>query len=73
MFAMFDVIAGADRNDATTLRERAPNTRAALEAPIAGLRVGIDRRFALEGIGPGQAASIEQALRVLDRETHDVV
>ena len=62
---MLDAIAGADANDATTLEAPPSDAVAALKTAIAGLRIGIDRRFALEGIDPGQAASIEAALKVL--------
>ena len=62
---MLDAIAGADASDATTIEAPAPGAVAALKTPIEGLRIGIDRRFALEGIDPGQASSIEAALKVL--------
>ena len=62
---MLDAIAGADANDPTTLDAPSPAAVAALKMPIAGLRIGIDRRFALEGIDPGQASSIDAALKVL--------
>jgi amidase len=62
---MFDAIAGHDPRDATSLSE--PRSAANIGAgdSIKGLRIGIDREYALNGIDAGQAASIETALKVL--------
>ena len=62
---MFDAIAGHDPQDATSLTDPTPSTVAQLGQRIDGLRLGIDRDYALKGIEPGQAASIEAALKVL--------
>lgn len=61
---MLEAIAGRDVRDTTSLNEPVPSLSAHLGESIAGLRIGIDRRFALEGIDRGQAASIEAALEV---------
>ena len=50
---ILQVIAGADPRDATCLTAPVPNYRAALEQPVAGLRVGIVREcFEAEGLSP---------------------
>jgi amidase len=62
---LFDAIAGNDPEDPTSLREPAPTTFADLALGIDGLRIGIDREYALAGIDRGEAMSIEEALQVL--------
>ena len=62
---MFDAIAGRDPNDPTSLDAPAAATFKALGGGVRGLRVGIDREYALKGIDNGQAAAIEAALKVL--------
>jgi amidase len=62
---MYDTIAGHDPKDSTSLTTPVAGATAQLERPIKGLRIGIDREYALQGIDPGQAASIEEALEVL--------
>jgi amidase len=63
--AMFDAMAGRDPNDATSLDAPPADTRAALGQGIRGLRIGVDRAYALTGIDRGQAAALETALGVL--------
>lgn len=62
---MYDAIAGHDPQDATSLASPPTSATAQIERSIRGLRIGIDRDYALRGIDPGQAASIEEALKVL--------
>jgi amidase len=62
---MFDAMAGSDPKDATSLADSAPGALAQVGQGIEGLRIGIDREYALKGIDAGQAASIEEALKVL--------
>jgi amidase len=62
---MFDAIAGPDRNDPTSLDAPPANTFAALRQGIQGLRIGVDRTYALNGIDGGQAKAIEAALGVI--------
>jgi amidase len=63
--AMFDAMTGPDPNDATSLNAPPAQTQAALGQGIRGLRIGIDRGYALTGIDKGQAAALETALDVL--------
>ena len=69
---MTDAIAGHDPKDATSLASAPTSATTQIERSISGLRIGIDRDYALQGIDPGQAASIEEALKVLakPRRTH---
>jgi amidase len=62
---MFDAIAGRDSNDATSLDAPPPNAFRDLTQSIRGVRIGIDRKYALEGVDAGDAAALEEALRVL--------
>ncbi len=62
---MYDAIAGHDPKDATSLASAPTSATTQIERSISGLRIGIDRDYALQGIDPGQAASIEEALKVL--------
>ena len=63
---MFDAIAGVDPRDSTSLRESAPNSYSDIGRGVEGLRIGLDREYALAGVDSGQAASIEQALKLLE-------
>jgi len=62
---MFDAIAGKDPNDPTSLDVPPANVFASLDQGIQGMRIGIDRDYALKGIDNGQAAALDAALPVL--------
>ncbi len=62
---LFDAIAGPDANDPTSLAVPPQPVMKGLDRGVKGLRIGIDRDYALKGIDAGQAAAIEVALRVL--------
>jgi amidase len=62
---MFDAIAGPDGNDSTSLDAPPANTFGSLKQGIRGLRIGVDRNYALKGIDGGQAKAIEAALKVI--------
>jgi amidase len=62
---LFDAIAGFDPQDATSLNEPPPNVLSQIDQGVKGLRIGIDRTYALKGIDGGQAAALENALSVL--------
>ena len=62
---LFDAIAGQDPNDATTLAAPPAHAFRDLSKGIRGLRIGLDRDYALKGIDSGQAAALQAALQVL--------
>jgi amidase len=62
---MFDAIAGHDPKDPTSLAAPAPQAFKDLTKDIRGVRIGVDRDYALKGIDSGQAAAIDRALQVL--------
>lgn len=62
---MFDAIAGRDPKDPTSLDAEAMQAFPALARDIRGVRIGVDRDYALKGIDSGQAAAIDRALQVL--------
>ena len=62
---MFDAIAGRDPKDPTSLEAPAPQAFKDLTEDIRGVRIGLDRDYALKGIDSGQAAAIDRALQVL--------
>lgn len=70
---LFDAIAGHDPKDETSLDAPPPNAFSELTQSIRGTRIGIDRTYALEGVDRGEAASIEDALRVLGSRGAQIV
>ncbi len=62
---LFDAIAGRDPADATSIDAPPANAFAGMNQGIRGLRIGVDRKYALTGIDSGQAKAIEAALQVI--------
>ena len=62
---MLNAIAGYDPADPTSLHAPVPDYAAALNAPIAGLRIGVDRAYALDGVDAPIARAFEAALAEL--------
>jgi aspartyl-tRNA(Asn)/glutamyl-tRNA(Gln) amidotransferase subunit A len=62
---MLGVIAGVDPLDATTSRQPVPDYVAALDGPVAGLRVGVAGGFYADGLDPAVTAALAEAVRVL--------
>ena len=72
---MFEAIAGFDSNDPTSLRDPVPHMLDQLDKGVRGLKIGFDRRFAIQGIHPEESAAIQaavDALRHLGAEIVDV-
>lgn len=63
--AMYDAIAGYDRNDPASLRAPAGKATPELSMGVKGLRVGIDRAWAFDRVNPVVVEAVEQALSVL--------
>src|SRR5262245_24965689 len=62
---MLGAMAGHDPRDPTTVDRPVPDYAAALTGSVAGLRIGLLRRFFLESAEPEVAAAVEAAARVL--------
>jgi amidase len=63
---MFDAIAGFDPQDSTSLNEPPSNVLGQTNHGIKNLRIGLDRTYALKDIDSGQAAALENAIKVLE-------
>jgi aspartyl-tRNA(Asn)/glutamyl-tRNA(Gln) amidotransferase subunit A len=63
--ALFEVIAGHDPRDSTSLNRPAPRTLASLDDGVDGLRVGVPREL-VDDVDPAVAARVRQAAEVLD-------
>ena len=63
--AMLGAIAGYDVNDATTYSDAPRDYLEALGDGVRGLRIGIDRGYATDGVDPQVIAAFEDAARVL--------
>ena len=64
---LLQVIAGEDRRDSTCLKAPVPNYRAALDQPVAGLRVGLIKEcFEQDGLDPAVKASVLAAAAQLE-------
>jgi aspartyl-tRNA(Asn)/glutamyl-tRNA(Gln) amidotransferase subunit A len=63
---LLDAIAGYDPLDSTSVDEPVPDYLAALTGDIKGLRVGVPKEYAGEGVEPGVQACIDGAARTLE-------
>jgi len=70
---MLEAIAGYDPNDPTSLSLPVPDMLRDIQQGVAGLRIGIDRDYALNGIDRGLAIAIEKAVRELKHLGADIV
>ena len=64
---LLGAVAGYDPLDSTSVDEPVPDYLAALTGDIKGLRVGVPREYAGEGVEPGVQARIEEAIKTLER------
>lgn len=62
---VFQAIAGVDSNDLTSLDEPVPDIAAALDSNLAGLRIGVDEHYIIEGTDPGLVTAIEGVIDTL--------
>jgi amidase len=63
--AILSVIAGADRNDPTTYNAPVPDYLEAIGDGIRGLRIGVDRGYATDGVDDQVVVALSEAERVL--------
>jgi aspartyl-tRNA(Asn)/glutamyl-tRNA(Gln) amidotransferase subunit A len=62
---VLQVIAGRDKNDATSTTAVVPNYRAEIGKPVAGMRVGIPKEYFAEGMDAEVRKKIEAGIEVL--------
>jgi aspartyl-tRNA(Asn)/glutamyl-tRNA(Gln) amidotransferase subunit A len=58
-------IAGHDPRDSTSSREPVPDYRAALSGDISGMRIGVAEEYSVDGMEPGVASAVYQAIERL--------
>jgi aspartyl-tRNA(Asn)/glutamyl-tRNA(Gln) amidotransferase subunit A len=63
---MLREMAGFDPNDSTSVEREVPDYVAELDAPLAGLRIGLLKEFFDKGLEPGNEQRIREALRVFE-------
>jgi amidase len=63
--AILGVIAGADRNDPTTYKAPVPDYLEGIGDGVRGLRIGVDRGYATDGVDEQVVAALTEAERVL--------
>jgi aspartyl-tRNA(Asn)/glutamyl-tRNA(Gln) amidotransferase subunit A len=63
---LFEVVAGHDPMDSTSVPEPAPSVVAGLGGGVEGLRVGLTKEF-VDGADPDVAARVEEAARALEK------
>lgn len=64
--ALFQVIAGHDANDSTSLNVPVPDFEAALTGDIQGLRVGVPKEYFIEGIDVAVETAVRAAIAKLE-------
>ena len=70
---MYEVMAGFDPRDGTSLRDAVTPVRRQLGSGIEGLRIGFDRRYATEKVDNEVAEAVEQVIIVLQRLGAEIV
>jgi aspartyl-tRNA(Asn)/glutamyl-tRNA(Gln) amidotransferase subunit A len=65
---LLGVMAGFDERDSTSVDQPVPDYLASLSAPVKGLRIGIVRQHFDEGLDAECAASVKDALAVLESQ-----
>jgi aspartyl-tRNA(Asn)/glutamyl-tRNA(Gln) amidotransferase subunit A len=63
---MLREMAGFDTNDSTSVDTPVPDYVAALEEPLAGLRIGLLKEFFDKGLEPGYERCVREALKVYE-------
>jgi aspartyl-tRNA(Asn)/glutamyl-tRNA(Gln) amidotransferase subunit A len=63
---MLREMAGFDPNDSTSVEREVPDYVAGLDAPLAGLKVGLLKEFFDKGLDPDNGQRVREALKVLE-------
>ena len=71
--AMLEAIAGYDSNDPTSAPGEAPNYLAAVNRGVKGLRIGIDRKYAFDGVDLEIKLEIDREVRCLNNAGSTIV
>jgi len=66
--SMMNVMAGFDARDSTSIERPKEDYTRSLEAPLAGLRIGLPGEYFGEGIEPGVRRAVEEAVRWFESE-----
>ena len=72
---LLQAMAGFDPKDSTSAQDPVPDYSAGLNADLKGLRIGLPKEYFGEGLDPGVAASIQEAIKVyegLGASVHDI-
>lgn len=64
---LFQVIAGYDRRDSTSLDLPVPDYLSALTGDIKGLRIGVPKEYFVEGIEPAVEAAVREAIARMEK------
>jgi len=70
---IFAVIAGHDPDDPMSEDRPVPNVMVEIDRPIAGLRIGLQRRWFLENLAPELETAMQEALAVLRAEGVEII
>ena len=70
---MFQVIAGADQKDPTSLPEPMPDMLQGIGQDISGVRIGFDEEFASKDVDPELAAAIAEGVKTLEQLGAEIV
>ncbi|MFZ0544544.1 MAG: Asp-tRNA(Asn)/Glu-tRNA(Gln) amidotransferase subunit GatA [Candidatus Promineifilaceae bacterium] len=71
--AIFQVTAGYDRRDSTSLNVPVPDYEAALTGDIQGMRVGVPKEYFIEGIQPEVETAVQAAIQKLGELGAEIV
>lgn len=64
---LLQAMAGLDVKDSTSVDKPVPNYHALLNNSLEGLRIGLPKEFFGEGLDPSVEASVQQALKILEK------
>jgi amidase len=64
---LFEVLAGRDTNDPSSLDDAVPDIAASLDGEVRGLRLGVDKGYYSAGTDPGLVQAIEEVISTLDK------
>ncbi len=63
---LLQAMAGFDPRDSTSAEEPVPDYAAGLDADLTGLRIGLPKEYFGEGLDPGVAAAIQEAIKIYE-------